>query len=149
MFYFEGVEKPYKSTCSSTSECLTSMVCDTFNLCNCSTGTFWNGTYCGNIYNEKTLFNFKLKHWYFFQENTRTIGQSCAISEGIYSNLACSSNLTCVTTGDTAGVCYCGPLYYFSTYCLPRKSINVTCASTSECRTDLGLLCNTVSNMCT
>ena len=76
----------------------------------------------------------------------KTYAQSCITGDQSYEDAACSQvqNLLCSKTGDTAGLCSCPILNYFDTTsstCTSQKMNNNTCASSTECRNDLGLSC--------
>ena len=73
----------------------------------------------------------------------------------VFNNATCSSNsscdktkgLFCSSSGLFAGTCQCsGYTYWNGTTCATSASVNGACTATSQCRTDLGLVC--ISNVC-
>ena len=85
----------------------------------------------------------------FIQDTVKTYLESCLTQQG-YFNYSCSStqNLICAWNGLYAGLCSCTTKYYFDTSsnkCVSQKLTGLSCALSSDCRNDLGLLCSSSS----
>jgi hypothetical protein len=110
----------------------------------------WNCVKKSKIRRKVMRKNSKLK---FFLEKSLIIlvtqlsyGSPCNITDhNVYYNQSCPTNLTCAQFGDSAAYCTCLANYFYSTYCIPKYLNGVACTSNTQCRTDLGLYCNTSS----
>jgi len=90
----------------------------------------------------------KQKH----KEQPRTYLQPCLTELTSYTNpYGCSQaqNLICATSGQYSGYCSCATNNYFDTSssrCVSKKLNLASCTNVTECRSDLGLVCD---NTCT
>lgn len=81
------------------------------------------------------------------KEQARTYLQPCLSELTSYTNqYGCSQaqNLICATSGQYSGYCSCATNNYFDTsssQCVSKKLNSVSCTNVTECRTDLGLVC--------
>jgi hypothetical protein len=88
------------------------------------------------------------------KDNKRSYLDSCLTAQGSFDNSSClaSKLLHCAKTGSAAGYCICQKFYYYDTIlliCRQQKLNGISCSSTSQCRTDLGLSCISGSCQCT
>jgi hypothetical protein len=95
----------------------------------------------------RTLIFIPWKNYIFFIQVPKLgfMSPCTIVSNNIWGNLSCTTNLTCAAYGDYAGYCSCLPLYFYSSYCIPQYLNGVACTSNSQCRSDLGLFCNQTS----
>lgn len=100
------------------------MVCLSDSTCGCSTGSYWSSSACVPVKNYLT---------------------SCQISAECNS----TRGLTCNYNGQLTGTCTCKTNYYWDSSaqtCQTQNTYLSPCTSTRQCKTSLGLYCDTAVN---
>jgi hypothetical protein len=125
-------------TCSNSSQCLSPMVCNTINGSSCSCPTFVSTNKCDSPV--------RVSGFEYYSN-----GYTC-VSALTYGN-PCISNYSCQYLTQNSicrnGICSCPSLKYFNTIqknCTNQQLINQPCSLSTDCRSDLGLICD--SGLC-
>ena len=148
------------------------MVCSN-NNCTCLYPKYWNGTFCGNfkvyffishflllykyffgkIFYLCLFFKYALKTIFFFIFYWNNIDTYLTYYNSCTTSQLCDPTklLQCTVTGSLFYNCLCQPYYYWSTSlatCSAQFSYNSACYNSTECRSDLGLSCDTSTFNC-
>ena len=122
-------------TCTNSTQCLSPMTCNLVNsvsTCNCPATNTLNKCDCPIRVSGNEYFS-----------NGTTCTSAVSFGNICYGNHTCqylTQNTFC------NGTCQCALFQYFNTnqyYCVNQLLINQSCILTTDCRTDLGLSCQT------